>query len=297
MAKYLLECPECEARFELKKYAPDSRVRCGKCDAVVVIPYAPGDGPPAKASAGKPLDPELRKKVVRALSLRKLGLVAFLLAMAAAGGLYILVKKREAGPAAPPAAPEERMTLQKVTQLNRTLVLPLGAGFSWEYAVTGGGTEYRQVVAAGLSPSQDPEFDLVIRGSSLTSRQSLRVLNDGVYLATEIRSDGRRDHKPPVLIVPHPMYSDAPWTQSGEGTREGGVKEKWKVDCNVTLLEQVETPAGKFPCFRVEMKGVRGGKAVEEIHWYAKGVGLVKRQSKLETGVEEAVLRKYTQQR
>jgi hypothetical protein len=59
----------------------------------------------------------------------------------------------------------------------------------------------------------------------------------------------------------------------------------------------VETPAGKFPCFRVELKGVRAGRPVEEIHWYAKGVGLVKRQTQLEGSVEEAVLKKYTQQR
>lgn len=295
MTKYVLECPECEARFELREYAPEKRVRCRKCDTVVEIPYAPGDRPPAKEKAE--LRPELRSKVVRALSLRKLGLVAFLLAVAAAGGFYILVKKHEAGPAAPPAAPEERITLQRVTLLNRTLVLPLGAGFSWEYALAGGGTEMRQVVQAGLSPAQEPEYDLVVRGSSLTSRQSLRVLRDGVYLATEIRSDGKREFKPPVLLVPHPMYSDAPWTQSGEEGREGGAREKWKVDCVTTLLEQVETPAGKFPCFRVEMKGVRGGKPVEEIHWYAKGVGLVKRKTKLEDGVEEAVLKKYTQHR
>ncbi len=297
MAKYVLECPECDSRFELRKYAPEKRVRCRNCDAVVIIPYAPGDAPPVRPASPKALPPELRKKVVRALSIRKLALVAFLLAGAAAGGLVILIQKREAGPAAPPPPPEERITMQKVVDLNRTLVQPLGAGFSWDYDLSGGGREVRQVVQAGLSPSQDPEYDLVVRGSSLSTRQALRVLADGVYLASEIRSDGRRDYGPPILLIPHPMYSDIPWTQEGEGRRPGAAGEKWKVDCVTTLLEQVETPAGKFPCFRVEMKGIRGGLPVEEVCWYAKGVGLVKRRTKTEGGVEEAVLRRYTQTR
>jgi hypothetical protein len=296
MVRYQLECPECEARFDLAEYAPEKRVRCRSCKAVVVIPYAPGDAPPPPP-AGKALKPELRQKVVRALSLKKLGLVASLLAVATAGGVYILLVKRDAGPPPPPAKAEERVTLEKVSQMNRLLVLPLGAGFSWEYGLSDGGTEVRQIVQAGLSPAQEPEYDLVIRGSSFTGRQTLRMGRDGIYLAGEIRSDGRREFNPPLLLLPHPMYSDVPWTQESEVTQPGGGRAKWKVDCNVTLLEQVETPAGKFPCFRAELKGVRDGRAVEEVHWYAKGVGLVKRRAKLDAGVEEAVLRKYTQKR
>jgi hypothetical protein len=288
MIKYVLECPECESRFELAAYAPEKRVRCRKCDAVVIIPFAPGDAAPPRPGEGKPLKPELRAKVVRALSLRKLVLMAFLLAVAAAGGGYILVKKREAGPAAPPAPPEERITLGKVALENPKRALPLGAGFSWEYDLSGGGTEVRQVVQAGLSPSQEPEYDLVVRGSSQTVRQTLRVLRDGLYVASEIRSDGKREYKSPVLFLPHPMFSDAAWTQDGE---------QWKVDCVPTLVELVECPAGKWSCFRVELKGTKGGRPVEEVHWYAKGVGLVKRRTKADGGAEEAVLRKYTQQR
>src|SRR6188474_1809398 len=112
MTKYLLECPDCEARFDLRKYAPERRVRCENCGAVVVIPYAPGD-PAGEKAAPKELPPELRRKVVRALSLRRLTFLAVLLSVAAAGGAAILLQRREARRAAVPKPPEPPKVTQK----------------------------------------------------------------------------------------------------------------------------------------------------------------------------------------
>jgi hypothetical protein len=297
MTKYLLECPDCEARFDLKKYAPERRVRCQNCGAVVVIPFAPGD-PAGEKAAPKELPPELRRKIVRVLSLRRLALLAFLLCVAAAGGAAILLQRRQARLAGEPKPPEPRVTLKTLPTMLNALALPLGRGFSWEYALNGGGTEVREILRAWDGPDGVPEFELGIRGSSQAGALTLRATKAGALLLGAGGALGRTVFDPPLPFVPHPLYTDGAWTQDATGRLDNGAPETWKLAYQGVRVEKIQCPAGTFElCVRVEVKGERGGRKVDETLWFMRGVGLVKRESLVEGRLETAELRKYTVKR
>jgi hypothetical protein len=293
MIKYVLECPSCVARFELKKYEPESRVRCRKCKAVVVVPSEPGGGT-AQTREEKPLDPELRKKLIGILSLRKLALISSLLALALAGGIYILLRRGESPSPESAARVPERVTLARMPELNRHLAQPLGRAFSWEYVTSSGQSEEWKVVQVGVGPEQEPEFDLQMSTSAGGYRRTLRVLRDGVHLMSEIRPDGRYVYAPPLKLVPMPMHLDDAWEYAGEARKEGGGSEKWSVRFVGLRGENVDSRAGKLPCIRVELSGTVGARRLDESLWYALGVGLVKREIRADGRAEETLLRKYS---
>lgn len=290
MSKYVLECPRCEARFELRKYAPDKRVHCRKCRAVVIIPSVPGaaTGP---AEAGKPLNPRLQEKLTRVFSLRKLALVSLLLAVALAGGFTILIKKSDLRAPAASKKPPEKMTLEGLAKANHALAFPLGAGYSWEYELSGGVTETRRVltVAPGME-TEEPEAEFVQPGL----RQTFRVTSDGVYLLSEIGAGGKRTLSKPMLWVPVPMYTDSSWEYEGEALPHGAPPEKWKLAFKVQRLEALDWGAGRKSCFLLHVQGEKAGAKIEEFLWYSNGTGLVKRMSKLDGRVEEAKLTRFS---
>jgi hypothetical protein len=283
VTRYLLECPGCEARFDLKAYAPERRVKCRRCGLVVAIPFAPGDPAAARAEA-KGLSPEMQQKVIRVFSLRRLAALAGVLLLAAAGGAVLLVKRYEARQAAPPpAAPE--VTVQSLPALLGAYALPLGRGFSWEYALSGGGSEVREVLRESIGPDEAPEYHVGVRGSAQADTLWLRVTRDAVLLL----GTSRGELPAPVVVVPHPLYTDGAWSQDGPGG---------KVDFRGLGVEKLQVPAGTFDhCVRVEARGTRSGAAVEETLWYARGVGLVRRASKVDGRLEIAELRKYVLKR
>ncbi len=284
MTKYLLECPACEVRFELKAYEPERRLRCRKCGAIVVVPFAPGD-PAAEKARPKELPPELRRKIVRVFSLKRLAILAILLVTAAAGGAVILVERREAKLAATPRPPELKITTETLPALLGAFALPLGRDFRWEYALNGGGTEIREVLKSSTGPDGAPEFELGVRGSAQAGTLSLRVTKDAVHLL----GAQRLVFEPPLVLVPHPLYTDGSWVQETEG---------WKLSFQGVRVEKIQCPAGSFDhCVRVEVQGERFGARISEVLWYARGVGLVKRESRLDGRLETAELRKYVVKR
>lgn len=296
---YQLECPDCEARFELRKYAPERRVRCRSCKAILVIPYAPGDPAAPKREGAAELDPELKRKLAGALSLRKLALLAVLLVAVVAAGAVLLVQRRQArleALQAPP--PEPKLTLETLPVLLHGHAFPLGRGASWEYGIDGRGSEVREVLRVTQGPEEAPEFDLLIRGSAQPATLGLRVAPHGILLRSSSGPDGRVTFADPPLLVPHPLYTDSRWTLSGEGRGEAGAPVKWAVEYVAEKAEKVETPAGTFGgAVRVTAKGMRGAVPVDEVLWFQRGVGIVKRTSKVDGRIEEAVLRRHVKPR
>ncbi len=286
MARYVLECPACDARFELKKYAPDKRVHCRKCRAVVIIPAENG----AASVPARPIDPRIQQKLARFFSLKKLALVSGLLALALAGGSYILWQKSRTR-LDPPAKPPEKVTLESLAKMNPGLAFPLGRGFVWEYELSGGVTETRRVpeMAAGLE-TDEPEGDLILTGA----RQTFRVSHDGVYLLSETRSGGKLTLSKPLLWAPYPMYSDSRWDYEGDAQRHGAPPEKWRLSFQVQGLDAIDWGAGRKLCFRLHIEGDKGGMKVDELLWYANGTGLVKRASRVDGRTEEARLVRFT---
>jgi hypothetical protein len=281
MARYVLECPKCESRFELTRYEPDRRVHCRTCRAVVIIPAIEEPAPP----------PVLRHKLGRVFPLGKLLLVSTLLAVALAGGFAILVRKGNAPARGPEKKTPEKITLETLPMLNHALAFPLGRGFSWEYEIAGGGRETRRVIELGTSAETgEPEGDIVQPGL----RQSFRVTNEGVFLVSEIRPDGRYVFSKPVSWVPYPLYSDSSWEYEGEAIRAGVPPEKWKLSFEVQGLEAIDWGSGEKACFRLHVKGEKGTRKIEEILWYSIGTGLVKRMARIDGRVEEAKLTRFT---
>jgi hypothetical protein len=295
VARYILECPQCLEKAELRRHVPGKRVLCRKCRAVLVVPEAPGQPPVAPWGEPPPLSPELRAKVVKVLSLRRLGMVALVMTLILIGAALALIRKRESGSApAPPPEPEPRMTLARLAETNRLLALPLGKGFTWEYTLSGGGTEVRRVALLSRGLEDEPVADVGITGPVEAVRQTLRAASDGVYLVSETRGEARYSFSPPLRLVPHPLYLEDSWKYRGARVREGGAAEEWALDFQVAARpETVDSGMGRQTCFRVEVKGSRGSRRADDVLWYAKGVGLVKRRILVEARAEEALLMRF----
>jgi hypothetical protein len=295
MTRYVLECPECEARFDLKAYAPEKRVRCRKCRSILSIPYAPGDPAAEAAGAVTVLKPELQAKVRKAQSLRRLAAVAALLLAAALGGLFLLIQRREARLEAIAKPPEEPpLTLETLPAVVPTSGLPLGKGFLWEYALGGGGTEIREVLRAVPGPDGAPEFEVQVRGSSQAGVQTLRAGRDGVRVAADATAGARVEFDAAPLAMPHPLFADSAWSQTADGRADDGARAAWSVEFKAEGVEAVTTPAGTFShAVRIRAKGTRAGRAVDETLWVQRGTGVVKRSSFVEGRTEEALLRRF----
>jgi predicted Zn finger-like uncharacterized protein len=55
VSRKIISCPACNARFDVAKYPPGSRVRCGRCSQVLTVPTA--TGPLSEAAAVTPPPP------------------------------------------------------------------------------------------------------------------------------------------------------------------------------------------------------------------------------------------------
>lgn len=285
MTRYVLECPRCEARFDLKRYQPDQRVRCRKCRSVMAVPGATEPNAPQTAIRG-----ELRDRLVDTLGLKRLALASVLLLVSIIACAVLLARRAEAPPPAPEEKPPRVPTLETMAEENLMLVLPLGTGFSWEYLLKGGATEQRRVVLASRGLEDVPEFDLGITGSLEEGKRTLRVMRDGLYWVGESSPEGRFKFQPPLRLVPTPLYTDDAWSCRSERTRDGGGTEIWKIDYAVRGMESIEAAGEKRSCFRVDGKGTRGTRSVQETLWYCRGVGLVRRRTEVDGRVEEATL-------
>ncbi len=289
MAQYVLECPACLARINLRRYIPRRRIRCPKCRAVVEIPVLEGAGP-----GDAPGGPRLRERFGEILRLKRLAAVALLLVLALAAGFTILVRQREGRATAAEGAPEDLVTVATLPTVNRTLAIPLARGHSWEYSIKGGGTEERTVLRMVPGTDDAPEFEVVTRGTREAARQTLRAMKDGVYLVSEARGDARVSFEPPLRLVPRPLHTDdPPWTYEGDCVREGGAAERWRLEFTVKGAEAVNTGMGRQTATRIDICGKQGTTAVEESLWYVKGLGVVRRVTRLDDRVEEATLIKF----
>ncbi|MBI2898982.1 MAG: hypothetical protein HYY17_02245 [Planctomycetes bacterium] len=284
----VLECPNCSARFPLKRHEPDRRVRCRKCRATMIVPPLPWDAPSAPAAPAE-LPPEVREKLKRAYPIRARLAVSAALVLAVAVGVFILVRRIERRPvAAPVAEPEPPMSFSKVFEENRKSAFPLKLGFEWSYAA-GSLVDERRVIASHLGPGNEPQFEIAVTRPSGAFRRLVRCTNDGPLLVEETTAaGGKRVFRPPMPLLPRPLHTDSLWSWRGTVEEEGAATE-WSLEFRVTTVESLTTPAGTFSSFRVEAAGTRGSAPVREVEWYALGVGLVKRDA----GGESWILRKH----
>jgi hypothetical protein len=243
---------------------------------------------PAGEAAAPSVDPELRARVVRALGLKRLAATAgLMLAGVLVGGGFLLDAwaRREATAPPPPPAP---LTLETLPGLNPSLPFPVSRGRAWTYELTGGGREERRVGMMGGGPTAD----VAVSGSSDAGSRSYRLDREGTWLLEERRGGIRWTFEQPVCWIPHPLYAEDRWKVSGTAANGRGGTETWRIDAAVGKTERVEVPAGTFACYRIDYKGMKGARPVEETWWVAKGTGLVKRRSTTDGRVEEARLLK-----
>lgn len=278
MAKFVLECPKCEARFNLRKHVPGRRVRCRKCRAIVIIPNEDGTVPEF-GDGKRRVDPELRKKLAAIFSVRKLALIAVLLAVALVGGAFILIQQYRTQRKV--MAEEEEPGPREITpeiwaRMNARVPYPLGAGFEWSYRLEGGGEHKRRVTNTSRGPGGEPQFDLTLTGVGRSRTLMLRVLPDGVYVIYEKIGVQRYDFDPPMLLVPLPLYLDSEWYYKGDYVLEGGAAETWDLKFRCQPTPPVTTVGGTRPAYQVFCSGVRGENQVAESTWYCVGVGVVK---------------------
>ncbi len=290
MPQYALECPSCGAREPLDAPEPEARVRCPSCRRVMIVPPLQAVEP-----AERELDPALKRRLVRALAVKRLAILAAGLLLVSSLGLAVFVEaqaaRREAAP--PAVSATASVTLESLPALNPSRALPFSRGRVWTYLLGDGSREERRVSLLSSGPEGRPEADLAVTGSRQAGLQTYRVTADATWLVSEQRADGRWTLKTPLKVVPHPLYAEDRWRMDGSAVNGRGATEVWSLECRVVKTENVEVPAGRFPCYRIDVKGLKGAVPVEETWWLAKGTGLVKRRTLTGGTVEEARLEKY----
>lgn len=198
---------------------------------------------------------------------------------------------------------------------NDATYFPLQSGYKWRYDVamtTRDGLEQQKYILNNLGRSE-------LNTESVFARQSL----DGTllyyakddaevrYLGSDSRDKPGGEFKPDQLVVmKHPPALDERWEAYSETRllKKTGPPQKTefkivaKVPLDVTvesLTETVSVPAGIFNnCLKIRMTGSMMKDAgnyvgmtlinVEEIRWYAPGVGLVKLE-RVETTQSDAL--------
>ncbi len=148
---------------------------------------------------------------------------------------------------------------------------PLEVGWRWTYAIEGGGTLNRAVVAR----ENVGRFDCrVIEETNDKTRLRwwLRSERDGLKLYRT--SDGKswQDFEDPAIWIRYPAVRGTRWEYE---TIHGPVE----LICNGVYEddERLRVPAGEFTCARVRTFGFCDRTQVyEKVEWYAKGIGLVK---------------------
>ncbi|HVK10199.1 MAG TPA: hypothetical protein VM597_15640 [Gemmataceae bacterium] len=110
---------------------------------------------------------------------------------------------------------------------------------------------------------------------------TVEVSAAGVY-----RRVGDRD---PVPVLKLPAKVGDSWSPSQ--TAPGGLAAAASLTYTVGAAdEEVEVPAGKFKCIRIDGAADLGGRTMKMTAWYAPGVGMVKTTTDTGAGGQERVV-------
>jgi hypothetical protein len=298
MPKLILECPACSTRFRLRRYEPEHRVRCRKCQAIVEVPVVPELLTPEDRAkyVEKPIDPAMQAKVVKVLSIKKLGILAILLAFAVAGATALLYKRATAPRIVEkPPKPPVMFDAKRLAATNPVLEYPMGLGWEWVYAA-GPEAEERRVTAESRGPNGEPQFELQISGYGAgVTRQLIRFMESGAFIVDETRNGARYSYNPPLPVARFPMMGGDTWTYSGEMARDGGSVEKVELLYQISIEKLDKLAIGKLLTLKMEISGMRGQTRVAEKLWFGKGKGIVQRETQLADRVEAATITRLAQ--
>jgi len=181
--------------------------------------------------------------------------------------------------------------IAKLQEENRRSAFPLALGYAWKY--TSG--EERRVIASDSAPNDEPQFTIAVTHPRGSFRERIRMTNEGALLLEEDRLEGGKSIlSPPILLLPRNLNGQSAWNYTGVAER-GGVAESVNLEFRVTGLETLTVSIGTYQCYRVDVTGHRGAKAVAETRWFAIGVGLLQRSTRQGSGIaEEAKLSHFS---
>lgn len=280
----------CPARYTLRRYEPGRRVRCRKCKTILGVPRLEGEPEPE-------LDPTRREKAMKAMSVPLFGvLTAVTLFVVLILGVWAVNRYQASHIPAPPKPKPPptigEITLEKLPELNKVLPQPLDIGFAWDYDGPDD-AERVEIVERREAGEGAIQFEMNVKGRGQSFRQTLQLKSDGLYVVSEARGAAYYTFDPPMMVIKLPLaYPDA-WVVDCNYVRNDGGAETWKLRYSAEAAQSVTTPAGTFQCYRIKVTGARGVAEWDETLWYAKGVGLVKREAPGDPGRAKLELRAY----
>ena len=150
------------------------------------------------------------------------------------------------------------------------LYFPTTVGTKWVYEGTGG-PEVHEVTAVEVKDGRkivSVTWELDLASGKTKAVDRFHVSSVGVFKL----GVNEKVYDPPqcVLQLPHVPGQDWKWQPKGDD------KDTWSY--TAAGVEEVEVPAGKFEAIRVEQVMTLGKYSLKTISWYAKGVGVVKRE-------------------
>ncbi|GJM05869.1 MAG: hypothetical protein DHS20C09_18650 [marine bacterium B5-7] len=192
---------------------------------------------------------------------------------------------------------------------------PLSNGYKWRYNVlleTRDGLQKQKYILNNLGKSDLDGTPVYLRESLDGTILYYLDSNEGIYYLGSINDKQIKPefHKDKQLVVPKPSEKSTKWEQSTTTKllKKTGPPQKtvFEIFANVdlearieSLDEEVVVPAGRFKnCMKITMSGSSFKDAgnyigltlvnVEQISWYAKGVGLIKME-RIETTKSDAL--------
>ena len=151
---------------------------------------------------------------------------------------------------------------------------PLRVGDSWTYRSTSADTEYKLKV---LSEEKQGDGTIHYLVEKLAGAKVLTLFSKAsgwVLMHSERYPEHEgleAKYEPARQYLKNPLVAGSQWGWTGKDYTQTEVEE----DNQVTGLEDVTVPAGKFRAMKVVSK-VAGGTPMTRTYWYADGVGLVK---------------------
>lgn len=151
---------------------------------------------------------------------------------------------------------------------------PLRAGDSWTYQHSEG-SQFTMKVLSDEKQSDGTMKHIVELHSGVHIRYTYTKPSGWVLLhRTEyVEQEGLKiDFQPVKQYLKNPPTVGAKWRWAGKDVTGNEASES----SQVTGLEWVEVPAGRFRAMKIVSLVTSGGAAVTKTYWYAPGVGCVK---------------------
>lgn len=172
-------------------------------------------------------------------------------------------------------------------------LFPATPGSAWTYSAhftgSAGGRKIDQtgtLVTTAISVERSRAGRTVVTRTELDGKplgEETTTVTDSEIARSRFGAGGANVFTPPLPLIKTPAHPGMRWSWAGTVKLDSGGAIPARADGWIVAHERLDTKAGRFDCFRVEVH-VTGTSAAEKlnlpsIYWFRRDVGLVREQT------------------